>query len=145
MRGTYKAQILNEAGALEDPAGSIDYSVVNLLPSVMFSKVDVKLNNLSLDKSPNNAYSYKAFFETLLSYNDEAKKSHFATSHWLEDKPATATAFKTTNSSGYNERKAMVAQGKLCYFSSHIHSDIFGLKRCLLPQISIKIDLTKQR
>ena len=50
MRGTFRIQKLDN-GSWIDPVDSDDFSCQNLLSSAIFSKCDVRLNDLSLDKS----------------------------------------------------------------------------------------------
>ena len=64
---------------------------------------------------------------------------------WVEDESDTATAYKATANSGYDARKALVTQGKRVFFSTQLHLDLFGFRRCLLPEVSLKIDLTRNR
>ncbi|XP_013777386.1 uncharacterized protein LOC106462055 [Limulus polyphemus] len=62
---------------------------VNLLLHSLFSQVDVYLID-KLISSSHNLYAYKAYIETLLIYNGEAKRSHLTSSIWKKD---TASKF----------------------------------------------------
>ena len=94
------------------------------------------------------SYPYKAYFETLLSYNDAAKKSYLRTSLFEEDGLGHAKIVKHTEGtkdSGYSKRKEWIKNGKTCHFSSMIHCDIFSIKKYLIPEVSIKIDLQRAK
>ncbi|XP_020298873.1 uncharacterized protein F54H12.2-like, partial [Pseudomyrmex gracilis] len=52
----------------------------------MFNQIDVYFNQ-KLVSPPNNAYAYRAYFETLLNYSSEVKPSHLTTCLWDSDPP----------------------------------------------------------
>ena len=59
--------------------------VNNFLHS-LFSQVDVSLNQKLVSRSNNN-YAYRAYLETLLNYNDHARKTHLGRVLWVNDTP----------------------------------------------------------
>ena len=57
--GSARIMEVTQTGVLKTP-GNVDLSVVNTLPTSIFDKVTVKLNNLELDSSgSSNSYGYK--------------------------------------------------------------------------------------
>ena len=57
---------------------------VNLLLHSLFAEVDVKLNDV-LITSTNNTYAYRAYLETLLSYEEDAKLSQLSAALYAKD------------------------------------------------------------
>ena len=57
---------------------------VNLIAHYLFKQVDVYLNDVLISNA-SNLYHYRAFLETLLTYNDEAKKSQLTMALFYKD------------------------------------------------------------
>ena len=145
LYGKIRIMSIGENGELKAPAAAEDFSVVNLLPSALFSRVSVKLNNQEISKIGHNCYPFKAYLETLLSFDSGAKESYLKTSMWHPDDVKTAKSFKTTaaGKSGYDSRKGIVSGGKEIFFSTMIHSDIFQQEKYLIPGVSIQLEFDK--
>ena len=82
-------------------------------------------------------FFFQAFLETLLSFNDDYKKSQLSTHMWYNEKPADANVFASKTGSGFNKRKDIIKTGNTFHFQSFIYSDIFFLAKYLLPNISM--------
>ena len=74
-----RAQILPNIEADNGKVGPVN----NFLHS-MFNQIDVFLNH-KLVSQPNNVYPCRAYLETLLNYNSEAKESHLSAGLWVTD------------------------------------------------------------
>ena len=55
---------------------------VNNWLHALFSNVDLSLNNTQVTSSSFNAYPYRAFIETLLSYGSDAKSTQMTNQLW---------------------------------------------------------------
>ena len=106
------------------------------------------LNDLRLDKASHQSYCYKAFLETLFTFDRSVKNSFLKPSLWVEDKEDTVNVVKSTVSdttSGYVKRRELVKNGKKFHFSMRIHNDLFSLHRYLLPMVSLKLEFSRSR
>lgn len=71
------------AGAVGPPPVPVIGPTNNWLHS-MFSQVDVFLNQKCISP-PNNCYNYRAYFENILNYSAESKRSHLTTGGVVEN------------------------------------------------------------
>lgn len=125
-----------------DPAVGTEYSVVNLFPHALFRQVDVHIGNMNTS-SQDNLYPYKAFFETLFSYSDTAKKSHLgACSGWADDTIEQMDTIGDENL-GYRDRKHVVARTRTFDYCIPLHCDIFQCSKLIPPNTPIKICLSR--
>ena len=133
-------QILNKDGSLVE---NENFSVCNLFAHSIFSQIDLEIDSQNLTVS-NHLYPYKAYLETLLSYGNDAKKSHLTTSIFSQD---TAYCYDETEglNIGYNTRKKVVQNRKLFNFCISPHIDFFQTPRYLLPGISFKLKLSRSK
>lgn len=135
-----QGKITTAAGA--NPAAGTEYGVVNLFPQALFRQVDVYVGGMNTS-SQDGLYPYKAYFETLFSYSETAKKSHLAeTSAWVDDTVGQADTLAAANE-GYAARKAMVARTTTFDFCVPLHADIFHSSKLIPPRTPIKIILTR--
>ena len=97
------------------------FSICNLFSHSIFSQIDLEIDSQNLTVS-DHLYPYKAYFETLLSYGNDAKKSHLSTSIFSQD---TAYCYDETEglNIGYNERKRIVENSKIFDFCISPHID----------------------
>ena len=133
-------QILNKDGSLVE---NENFSVCNLFAHSIFSQIDLEIDSQNLTVS-DHLYPYKAYLETLLSYGNDAKKSHLTTSIFSQD---TAYCYDETEglNIGYNTRKKVVQNSKLFDFCISPHIDFFQTPRYLLPGISFKLKLSRSK
>jgi len=78
------AAIVKSDGTKLDEAASKTVGPINNWMHSLFSQVDLFLNN-KLVTAQNNTYAYRAYFENLLNYSDEAKNSHLTSVLWSSD------------------------------------------------------------
>ena len=133
-------QILNKDGTLVE---NENFSICNLFSHSIFSQIDLEIDSQNLTVS-DHLYPYKAYFETLLSYGNDAKKSHLSTSIFSQD---TAYCYDETEglNIGYNERKRIVENSKIFDFCISPHIDFFQTPRYLPPGISFKLKLSRTK
>ena len=114
---------------------------VNLLAHSLFQQVDVWLND-TLVTSSSNLYHYRAMFETLLSYTDEAKKSQLSMSLYSKDTAGSMDSI-TDQNAGLVARRHFTQESKEVQLICKLHSDIFFQKRLLLNGVDVKIKLIR--
>lgn len=120
--------------------------VVNNLLHSLFRQCTVTLNNVQV--SQDNDYHFKAFFQTLLNYGNDATSTHLATTGWCLDEKNLDSLFPTENpqhskrnswfesSTGFNKKVELY--GKL-------HVDLFNQPKFLISNINLKISLNKEK
>ena len=104
----FEVSITKEDGTNID--ANTEVGPVNLLAHSMFQQVDVWLND-TLITSSSNLYHYRAMFETLLSYSDEAKKSQLSMSLYSKDTPGEMDDIGDANQ-GLVSRRSFTAESK---------------------------------
>ena len=92
----------------------------------MISSVNLYLSNKPISSNSDN-YPYRAYIETLLSYNADSKSTHLKASVlWVED---TATHFNTLDHDGGNvglqKRIDEIAQSRTAQLLGRLHLDLF--------------------
>lgn len=123
-------------------AGQEAAPVNNFLHS-LFSQVDVFFNQ-KLVSPANNAYAYRAYIETLLNYNDNAKNSHLTTNLWYDDTPGHMDDIEAGNK-GLVQRRAFVAGGRTVDLIGHLHCDVFNQDKFLINGVEIRVRLVRSR
>ena len=87
------------------PAGAAEVGPVNLTLHSMFSNVDIELGGKMIS-DPNGVYPYRAYIETLLSYNKEAQETQLQSEMWYKDtagKMATKICVAATDKKGLSD------------------------------------------
>ena len=136
-----EVQILktNDDGLEEQVVGPVN----NFLHS-MFSQVKIRLNDKDVENS-NSYYHYKAYFENLLSYGSEAKRTFLANEGWLDD---TASNFDTSVltkegdnkiNQGMVDRRIRFKSINIVELCGKIHSDIFNINKYLLNNVNLEL------
>lgn len=120
-------------------------SPVNNFLHSLFSQCDVYLNN-KLVSPANNAYPYRAYFETLLNYGPAAKNSHLSTALWIDDTPGKMDELPGSKSNkGLDKRHNYVSEGKSVDLLGHIHADILNQDRFLLNSVELRLRLVRSK
>lgn len=114
--------------------------VNNLLHS-LFSQVDVKLQN-TIVTSSFNTYPYKAYFETLFCFGEDAKKGYKTSQLWFPDKgdgwDKTDPA-GNDNNPGFDKRRELTANSKTVELIGRPHVDLFHQSRYLIPGVDMHL------
>ena len=120
-----------------------DVGPINLWLHSLFGDVTVSLNE-KLISPPTNAYAYRAYIETLLSYGSEAKKSQLTAAMWYGD---TAGKFENRDdeNKGFKSRKELTETSKIVEMMGKLHSDLFQQERYLINNVDVKVRLTRNK
>jgi len=121
-------------------AAGEDVAPVNNWLHSLFSQVDVSLNDTLITPSE-NTYPYRAYFEKLLSYGQEAKESHLTTSLFYRDGINHMDDTAGTDNIGRSVRQKLSAEGKTVDLYGRLHADIFHQHRYLLNGVNMKLRL----
>lgn len=130
--------------------------VNNLLHS-LFNQLDVSFNQKLVSPS-NNAYAYRAYIETLLTYKASTKDSHLAASMWISDTPGqfdtppillanppTVAVAAVEENKGLTARQKMMQNGRTVDLLGYLHSDIFNQEKFLLNGVELRLRLVRSR
>ena len=108
----------------------------------LFSQIDISLNG-TLVTSSENTYPYKAYLETLLTYDAEAKQSQLTAGMFYKD-----TAHKMDQlegNVGMKQRQTRAAQSHEIDMIGRLHCDIMNMNRYLLNGVDVKLRLVKSK
>ena len=122
---------------------------VNLLLHSLFSHVEVKVcGQVITDKE--SLYHYRAFIETLLSYNGETLQMRESVAGWSLDKTPgkldtllLATAQNATPNPAFVERAKWCANSKTMELVGRPHADVFHQDLDIPPGCDIHMKLTR--
>lgn len=126
-----------EAEELEKMAGPTN----NFMHS-MFSSCDIFFNQKPVSPA-NNAYAYRAYFETLLNYGPSAKRSSLTSVLWYDD-----TAGKMddlSNNEGLKARRELFGVDDTIDLIGHLHADVLNQERFLLNGVEVRIRLVRSK
>ncbi len=132
-------QILNNDGT-NIAAGASVGPVNNWLHS-LFSQVDVFLNHKLVTPAA-STYPYKAFIQTLLSYEGAAKRTHLSSALWFAD-TAEHIDYRRDTNEGYTRRAAYTAESRRVDLYGPLFADIFNVERLMLNDVELKVNLTR--
>lgn len=119
-----KAQIVRANG--DDLLGHEDIvAPINLLGTAMWDSIQVKINGNPFTGAMNNNLGYKAYIDTLLSYDQDSWKTHLTTQYFSMDSPGLEQNMSITD---LQYRKAVVS----------------GLKRGNITRPEIPADLRRE-
>jgi len=112
-------------------AGDTVVPVNNFINS-MFDHVSLELNSKTVTP-PSNSYAMRSYFETLLNYSADAKKTHLTSRVYVKD---LAGQMDSATSSSCDARKAMMKNGKV-EMTSFIHSELMSQNKLLLNGVGM--------
>ena len=109
----------------------------------LFQQVDVSLNDVQVSQSA-GTYAYRAYIESLLSYEPQADTLQLTAALYYKDKagnmdrpkPDHATAAERNN--GLQKRSLFTDSGATVDMIGRIHSDIFFQDRYMLNEVNVK-------
>jgi len=120
---------------------------VNLLLHSLFSTCEVSLNGKIISAS-DNAYSYRSYLESILTYGGDAKVSQLMSSLFIED---TADQFDVTDptatgtNDGLKSRANFTNLSKTVDLFGRLHSDLFHQERLLLNSVDVRVKLLRNK
>lgn len=123
-----------------------DIGVVNNLLHSLFRQCTVTLNDVQV--SQDNDYHYKAFFQTLLNYGNDASNTHLATTGWCLDEQNLDSLDPAQNLQ-HGKRTTWFKNGtefsKKVELFGKLHVDLFSQPRFLINNVNINITLTREK
>ena len=118
------------------------YAPVNNWVHALFSQIDCYLNGILVTQSE-NTYPYKAYIESLLSYDGETKRSQLSSGMFYKD---TAHKFEQiADNSGMLQRHARSKQSQEVDMIGRLHCDIMNMNRYILNGVGVKLRLVKSK
>ena len=139
-----QAQVTKEDGT--DLVVGDDNKVVpvNLFLAALFREVDVTWNN-QLVSSASNAYPYRAYLETLLSYGRAAKETQLCAAMFYKDTAGQFNAVATDTNAGIVKRKARSTRSRVMDMIGRIHADVFAQGKYLLNGVDVRVRLVRSK
>ena len=128
-----------------DLAAGAAVAPVNLFLHSMLSQVGVSLNGTLITPST-NTYPYRAMFETLLSYGQDAKTSQLTSALFYKDKAGAMDLMVVANDAddrngAFLTRRAIAERSREFDMMGRLHADIFFQDRYMLNEVGVKIKL----
>jgi hypothetical protein len=117
---------------------------INLMAIALFRQAECELNGVQIADLTSPNFHYKNYFETMLTYGNDAKKTHLRNCLYYPDTVGKEETF-TGDCESFVKRKAFLTQSadNTFQFSTPIHIDFFDSKRFLIPGVTIKLKLIK--
>ena len=110
----------------------------------LFSQVEIYLNGVQVcDVSTANAYPFRNFIQTELSYDLENKKCQLRSEGYFVEEPEEIEKHDPTSNGNLESRRDLVKEGKKVYFCSRLGADIMYTDKYLPPNVDIKIKLVR--
>lgn len=116
---------------------------VNMLPSAMFNSVEVMANGVVVTYISSPIANYKAYLETLLSYNELAMKGHLVAQRFLIDDVGAASNDGTNLGANQTIRKDWFAKSNKVDFVIPLASDILRVDKYLIDRLGLTIKLSR--
>jgi hypothetical protein len=116
---------------------------VNMFLQALFSSTEVTLQNKAVISC--NYNRYRAMFQTLLNYGQDAKSSQFTSQLFYKDEGRVNDPSVSGGNSGLYVRSQFKAQSKTLDLQGPIYHDLFSMPRYLLNQTDIKLKFYKSQ
>ena len=109
----------------------------------LFSQVEIYINGTQVcDLSTANAYPFRNFIQTELSYDKESKECQLrAEGYFVETEEEIKKNDPTTNS--LKKRRSLLVGGKKIYFCTRLGADIMYTSKYLPPNVDLKFKLIR--
>jgi hypothetical protein len=130
----------NANAALLAPGGAVAHPAVapiNMLGKCFFNHVKLFVNNKLVEDS-GDKYAYRAFFETELNFNYDAKTTHLQSALYIEDDPANMNVAANV---GLLAREVPFHTSAEVELVGKIHCDLFNQEKCLPSNIDLRLEL----
>lgn len=112
--------------------------VVNNLLHSLFKQCSIYLNNTSISQNDNN-YGYRAYFETLLNYGNDAVTTHMESCGWFLDTPGVLDDLTDKKNLGLDRRKEVFGKSNTVEIIGRVHADMFNQGKLLLNNVDLRI------
>ena len=116
---------------------------INMLPVALFNNVEVSFNGLMVSFVSSPISNYKAYLETILSYNELSARTHLAGSRFKIDDVGKFGATTTSAKTNQEARLKWFAKSNAADFSIPLASDILRMDRYLMDRIALDIKLSR--
>ena len=113
---------------------------VNLLAKAFFRNVRLFIGG-HLVSDANNMYMYRAFLETELSANTEAKTTHLQTALYHDDTPLDK--LDSADNDGWKKRQDRFQNGEWVELVAPLHIDLFHQEKYLVNNVDLRLELTR--
>lgn len=114
-------------------------SPVNYLLHSMFKQIDIEINGKQISMAP-QTYPFKAIFETIVGYTEDAKTSHLTAALYRADSTTNPEVIDTARNA-YINPNAATRTGKVLDLMGKLHLDFAFQERAILGGSTIKITL----
>uniref|UniRef100_A0ABD2XMC8 Coat protein n=1 Tax=Trichogramma kaykai TaxID=54128 RepID=A0ABD2XMC8_9HYME len=106
--------------------------------------------NQKLVSSCNSLYPYRAYIETLLNYNDDAKKSHLTSTLWYVDRSGRFEAAPEVRdadraNSGLLQRQSYTLNSAPLDMIGHLHCDVFNQDKMLINGVEMRVRMVRSK
>ena len=147
-----RGQVMRGQNGAQDMAADAVVAPCNLTASALWDSIEVKVNDKVLNASSSSYANYKAFIETVLSYDRTAKDSHLRAQVFSMDTPgeynsaalAPADGGKAPNQ-GFADRNFIISQSKLFDMAAPIQCDFLRSNNHLAPGNKLTLKLTRAK
>ena len=122
---------------------NVDVGPTNLTLHSLFSKVEMELSGKPITDS-NNLYPYRAFLETLLSYDEDIAKTRLVAENWIKDTVSHYDDFSVAGGGtnlGFKARATRFATSNVVTMIGRPHIDLFHQDKDLPPGCDMKLRL----
>ena len=115
---------------------------VNNWIHALFSQIDVHFNGVLVTPSE-NTYPYKAYMETLLTYDAGAKESQLTAGMFHKDTAHQMNSIE--NNAGMTKRQNRAANSKEVDMVGRVHCDVMSMNRYLINGVDVKLRFVKSK
>lgn len=128
--------------------------IINLLGNSLFKSIEIEIGGKAIPELHNTHANYKAYLETLLSYNADVAACRLRASGWHLDTAghyddakyhATNATYKTKNK-GLTKRRTWLSENatsKTMPLMFPLHCDFFNCDRLLPPGVDLTVKLIR--
>ena len=135
-----RAKIVKGDGGANVPAAKC--APVNNWVHSLFSQIDVQFNGVLVTPSE-NTYPYKAYMETLLTYDVGAKQSQLTLGMFYKDTANYMNQFD--NNIGMKQRQKRAAISQEVDMIGRVHCDVMSMQRYLINGVDVKLRFVKSK
>ena len=109
----------------------------------LWNNIEVSINGLMVSFVSSPIANYKAYMETILSYNELAAKTHLIGSRFLMDEPGDFAKTVATANSNQAKRMEWFEKSNSVDFSFPLASDILRIDKYFMDRLALDIKLSR--
>lgn len=128
-----KIQVQKNDGTLYNNGDAKQPGIANNILHSLFRQVNISLNGKTITSSDGN-YSYRAYIETLLNFNEDCSRTHLALSGFVLDNP--------TSTDNNNKNKQLIKDSSVVELYGKLHTDMLNQPLLLLNNVELRVTLT---